>query len=284
MAVKRKRQYPLRIPMAAHGIRAQGLRSSMSSIWWAKRWIKSLEAMRLGARLGRGKQYAISGQVTSLSIRGPEVTAEVQGSRKDPYRVSLLFNSLSDEGYANVAKKLNANPMLAGRLFANDLPVEMEEIFKAEDTALFPAGKLPSKEGEKPRFDVTMSCNCPDWSRPCKHIVSIMLLLCEEIAARPSTLLALRGLDIDELYPLPETRESDGLVSGLPDVVDTSLEGRPDALAKRLGSVPFWRGERRFVDSLSSIFTRSAKTAKEALVPASIDLRYDYPSQTRRGE
>ena len=67
--VKRKRQYPVRIPITAYGIRAQSLRSTSSINWWAKRWIKSLEAMRLGARLGRGKQYATSGQVTSLRIQ-----------------------------------------------------------------------------------------------------------------------------------------------------------------------------------------------------------------------
>ena len=133
--VKRKRQYPVRIPITAYGIRAQSLRSTSSINWWAKRWIKSLEAMRLGARLGRGKQYATSGQVTSLRIQGPEVTAEVQGSRPDPYKVKLTFNSLSDEGYSNIVKILHDNPILAGRLLTNDLPLEMEDILQKEGVA-----------------------------------------------------------------------------------------------------------------------------------------------------
>jgi uncharacterized Zn finger protein len=271
-----KRQYPVRIPITAHGIRAQGLKSSAHTSWWAKRWIKSLETMRLGARLGRGKQYALSGQVTSLQIQGPEVTAEVQGSRPDPYKVKLSFNALGDEGYCRVVKSLKKNPMLIGRLFTNDLPMEMEELLQKEDVSLFPAGKLPSKEGQKPRFDVTMSCNCPDWARPCKHIVSIMLLLCEEISLRPSTLLALRGLDIDEIYPFQSTSNETSIIPEISVNLGTTIETHPDVLIKRLGPISFWRGEKRFVETLSSIYNRSAKTAKEALAPSSIDLRYDY--------
>ena len=274
--VKRKRQYPLRIPITAYGIRAQSLRSTSSINWWAKRWIKSLEAMRLGARLGRGKQYATSGQVTSLRIQGPEVTAEVQGSRPDPYKVKLTFNSLSDEGYSNIVKILHDNPILAGRLLTNDLPLEMEDILQKEGVALFPAGRLPTKEGEKARFDVTMSCNCPDWARPCKHIVSVMLLLCEEVASRPSTLLAFRGLDIDELYPFKAESNEISFHGDISSKLSSTIESRPDILVKRLGPVPFWRGEKRFVDTLSSVYNRSAKVAKEALSPSSIDLRYDY--------
>lgn len=275
---RRKKRFPLRIPLSAHGIRAQALRTSANATWWAKRWIKSLETMRLGARLGRGKQYATTGQVTELRIQGPEATAKVQGSRSDPYKVILSFNSLSEEGYSNIVKKLKANPMLLGRLFTNDLPMEIEEMFRAEGVELFPAGRLPTKNGEKPRFDVTMSCNCPDWARPCKHIVSIMLLLCEEISARPSTLLALRGLDIDELYPLSEENDSTSLMPEISTKPGSSVEGLPDILIRRLGPVPFWRGEKRCVDSLSSIYNRSAKTAKEILIPSSIDLRFDYPN------
>lgn len=273
---RRKRQYPVRIPMTADGIRAQGLKSSANAFWWAKRWIKSLEAMRLGARLGRGKQYALSGQVTSLQIQGPEVTAEVQGSRSNPYKVELSFNALSDEGYGNVVKALEKNPMLIGRLFTNELPMEMEELLQKEGVSLFPAGKLPSEEGQKPRFDVTMSCSCPDWARPCKHIVSIMLLLCDEISLRPSTLLALRGLDIDEIYPSPPASGEASIMPEISVKPGTAIESHPDVLIKRLGPIPFWRGEKRFVETLSSIYNRSAKTAKEATTPSSIDLRYDY--------
>ena len=43
-----------------------------------------------------------------------------------------------------------------------------------------------------------MHCSCPDWARPCKHLVAVMLLLGEEVAQRPFTLLSLRGVDLED--------------------------------------------------------------------------------------
>ena len=53
------RHYPLRVTRNAFGIRAQDLRTLARGTWWARRWIAALEAMRLGARFGRGRQYAV---------------------------------------------------------------------------------------------------------------------------------------------------------------------------------------------------------------------------------
>ena len=42
-------------------------------------------------------------------------------------------------------------------------------------------------------------CSCPDYANPCKHVSAVLLLLGEEIARRPLTLLALRGVSEEEL-------------------------------------------------------------------------------------
>ena len=64
-------------------------------------------------------------------------------------------------------------------------------------------------------WDVVMRCSCPDWARPCKHMAAVLLLLGEEVARRPATLLALRGVDVEDLVPPdapegPSTPESSG--------------------------------------------------------------------------
>ena len=41
-----------------------------------------------------------------------------------------------------------------------------------------------------------MSCTCPDWAVPCKHIAAAIYKLSEEIDANPFLLFTLRGIDL----------------------------------------------------------------------------------------
>ena len=285
-----RKRYPLRVARTAHGIRAQDLRTLVRTAWWARRWIGALEAMRLGPRLGRGRQYAVAGQVTDLVLEGPHVEASVTGSRPDPYKVSLDFTAVQGDA---VAHALRAEPMLLARLLTDDLPTEVEALLRDEDVPLFPKSEPLGRTPEgKPRYDVRMTCTCPDWARPCKHVVAVLLLLGEEIARRPSTLLALRGVDVEDLLP-PET--SSDRADPFADRADpfaaaqTSVGGTlpseillpparhgmddPAPLLKRLGPVPFWRGHARCVEALGKIYGRVRPLALEAAEGKSIDLR-----------
>lgn len=190
-----KKRYPVRVPRCASGIRAQEMRTGAGRNWWFRRWQQVLEGMGLGARLGRGKNYAISGQVTEMRIEGPHVEARVVGTRAEPYRVTIDFRIPEGESRAHICAALRREPMLVARLLADDLPTEVEELFRAEGLTLFPGGKIaPGK------YDMTTRCSCPDYANPCKHSSAVLILLGEEIARRPSTLLDLRGIPMEELY------------------------------------------------------------------------------------
>ncbi len=190
-----KKRYPVRVPRCASGIRAQEMRTGAGRNWWFRRWQQVLEGMGLGARLGRGKNYAISGQVTEMRIEGPHVEARVVGTRAEPYRVTIDFRIPEGEARARICAALRREPMLVARLLADDLPTEVEDLFRAEGLTLFPGGKIaPGK------YDMTTRCSCPDYANPCKHSSAVLILLGEEIARRPSTLLDLRGIPMEELY------------------------------------------------------------------------------------
>jgi len=139
----------------------------------------------------------------------------------------------------------------------------------------------------KPVYDVKMHCSCPDWSRPCKHLVAVMLLLGEEVAQRPSTLLSLRGVDIEDLRlmiedsPAPQNSKSQIPYphSSIPNPQSSifnpqsSIFNPQSSILKRLGPIPFWRGTARCVDALTRIYSRCQPIAADAANGKSIDLR-----------
>ena len=190
-----KKHYPVRIPRYAAGIRAQESRSGGARTWWARRWVEVLERMGLGARLGRGKHYAVSGQVTGMRFEGPHVEAQVVGTRPDPYRVTIDFRVPEGAAREAIVSRIKGEPMIAARLIADDMPTEVEQAFRDCGIDFFPGGKLAPGV-----YDMTTACSCPDYANPCKHVSAVLLILGEEIARRPMTLLELRGIAEEDLY------------------------------------------------------------------------------------
>src|SRR5271170_5453954 len=90
--------FPRSKPRAAKGgIKAQSKRGAFGTSWWAKRWIGVLESFDIGARLSRGRSYARNGQVVAIDIKEGRVKARVQGSRPQPYDVTIEVKVLAPE-------------------------------------------------------------------------------------------------------------------------------------------------------------------------------------------
>ena len=271
-----RKRYPLRVARGARGIRAQDLRTLSRTAWWGRRWIAALEAMRLGPRFGRGRQYAVAGQVTELELDGPHVEAVVVGSREAPYRLTLDFTAATGAARDRIADQISAEPMTLARLLTDDLPIEVEPLFRAEGVSLFPqAAPIGMSADGKPVYDVKMHCSCPDWARPCKHLVAVLLLLGEEIARRPATLLSLRGIDIEDcgLQTEDSRLHAAAQPSQVPQNPQASIFSPQSSILKRLGPIPFWRGSVRCVDALARLYGHMQPVALDGANGKSIDLR-----------
>lgn len=191
-----RKKYPLRIPRFAAGIRTQESRSGALRVWWHRKWLEIVEGMASGGRTGRGRNYAMSGQVVKLEIRGPHVEAAVVGTRERPYEIALDFRAPEGDARKRIIEELKREPMAVARLLAGDLPTDLELVFRHHGYELFPGGRL-----EKGKYDMTTSCSCPDYANPCKHVSAVLIVLGEEVARRPLTLLELRGIEVEELLP-----------------------------------------------------------------------------------
>jgi uncharacterized Zn finger protein len=213
--------YPPSRPLkATGGIKARSKRGSIGEQWWSRRFIDVLESFGLQSRLTRGRTYARSGQVLSLDISTGHVNATVQGSRIKPYAVRLTVDPLTTRQWQRVEEALVARAIFRARLLAGEMPAEIEEVFADCGTPLFP----------KSARDLAMTCSCPDWEVPCKHLAAVCYVLAEAFDADPFGMLAWRGKGrADLLAALRRLTGSDATTGGRPviDVADAPLSPSP---------------------------------------------------------
>lgn len=227
-------------------------KTEFANSWWAQRWIRLLEKFGWSARLNRGRSYARHGNVLDIDVQPGLVRAKVQGSRKQPYKVEIGLKPLGNADWNKVFGLLRKKAIYAARLLSGEMPRDIEEIFKAAEVPLFP------KSGD----DLIMSCTCPDWASPCKHVAAAYYVLGSEFDRDPFLLFELRGKNKEQVMaalrghrserapaPRPPKITSEPLEEHLADFwqageelddvsIRVSSPPVPQAILKRLGPVP----------------------------------------------
>ena len=234
------------------GLRPQGGRRDA---WWRRNLLAWLESLHMGARLGRGRNYAQQGQIKSLTVSPGLIKAEVQGAEATPYHVRIEMPPLPQDA---VWALLSAKPILAAQLAAHALPIAFAEALRQNGLTLLP----------ETRRDLTLHCDCKDWARPCKHLAAVLCLFADATAANPALLLRFRGI----LFPETTANLTPRL---LPETEILRLHPSADAAAipRRLGALPYWRGDEPFSKTLESAYHRAQDKALAAQTHAA-DLRF----------
>ena len=198
--------------------------------------------------------------------------AEVQGSEIKPYTVSIKFQVLTGKQWDKITSRLMEKPIFAALLLGNEMPRDIESVFKDEGLSLFP-------QREK---DLETSCNCPDWSNPCKHIAAVFYLMGEAFDNDPFLLFKLKGMEkevfiktlksnekenkIESIEPEPLSAdynrfwEQGRSISKVIDIIPANLHA---AIPKRLGPVPFWRSDKDFIGEMEAIYMSASVRAKD---------------------
>jgi uncharacterized Zn finger protein len=261
--------------LPSHGIRAHTRRGAFGTSWWASRWVAALERLVNQSRLARGRTYARAGQVVSLDVSADGVKAVVQGSRPQPYRVTIRFARLSDKDWERVIDAMSAQALYAARLLSSEMPDDIEELFSEEGVSLFP------REQE----DMQTRCSCPDWANPCKHIAAVHYLLGERFDEDPFLIFLLRGRSQSEIvnalrarragppHTTAETAETEAAVeSDLLSFWRTPEHTEEVALhfalpeshalpVKRLGPAPFVRDQAAFSQAMETMYQQVSEYA-----------------------
>ncbi len=226
--MRRRRPRPTRAIPTDQGVASRRQRGAFVESWWAERWVAALERLVAPARLARGQRYARAGQVLSLVEQNGTVHAQVQGSRRTPYRVTIGLAPLSDAAWERVIGALARRPDLAASLLAGEMPRGIDEVFATARAALFPT---------KPAH-LRLSCNCPDQVTFCKHVAATCYLLGEQFDEDPFLLFRLRGRGQDEVLAGLQRRAGGG--SGMDVGADEGPAAPSARNATPLEPADFW--------------------------------------------
>lgn len=154
--------------------------------WWGAEWLKALAHIDFSNRLPRGRNYANKGAVRNINISGNTIKAKVQGTRRTPYSVKLGVPEFTEAQKAALTSAIMGNPLLLSKLLNRQLPAQLEQIAKDIDIRIFPQ-----------RWDdLRMTCSCPDWAVPCKHLAAVINLIANEIDRNPFLIFKLHSYDI----------------------------------------------------------------------------------------
>ena len=181
------------------GIAVRAKRGKIGEQWWSRRFVDILERTCDPGRLARGRAYARKGQVVNFELTPGRVAGLVQGSRPKPYQVTIDIPAYDETQWTRILAALGSQALYRAALLAGEIPHELVDLFDELGLPLFPA-------------ELKMSCSCPDWGEPCKHVSAVLYVLAEAFDDDPFLVLAWRG------------RGRDGLLAalrGLPEPVET---------------------------------------------------------------
>ena len=137
----------------------------------------------------RGRRYARQGQLVSFEVRPGIVLAQVQGSRRAPYVVTITVATVTDTQWAEVERTIASKLSFAAQLLAGEVPPELERVFDDVGVSL-----LPVRWG-----DLRAACSCPDDENPCKHIAAVLYVFADQLDDDPWLLLRWRGRTRDQV-------------------------------------------------------------------------------------
>lgn len=206
-------------------------RRTFAATWWGRAWIDALEnRARLDPnRLPRGRTYARQDRVWDMVVNPGVVTALVQGSRHQPYRVTIRVRSFTDEEWERVLDAVVARAAHAAALLDGELDPGIVDDAQKAGVELFPtAGELIPR------------CSCPDWADPCKHSAAVCYLMADRVDVDPFDLLLLRGRErgeiLDGLRELRAVGTSPSVLSA-PPLRETTMPAK-EAWRRTVGALP----------------------------------------------
>jgi uncharacterized Zn finger protein len=157
-------------------------RSTRGRSWWARSWVQAMEDTSLDSdQLRRGRRYANSGQVGTITISPGRIAATVY-SPEDTYESVVRVDELSADDWRRFQEQVAARAGHIAALLDGEMPHDLVEAAADAGVTLLPG-----------IGDLDPSCTCDAWELPCQHAAALCYQVAWLLDADPFVLLLLRG-------------------------------------------------------------------------------------------
>jgi uncharacterized Zn finger protein len=163
--------------------------NALATTWWGKSWNSNLERYAdYSNRIDRGRSYVRHRAVLDLQLKPGNITALVQGSEAQPYRVAITVDTLSANNWSTIRTACAGCFDSLSELLGGTFPQALKDLFFAKGAGLFPS----------PR-DIHFDCSCPDWASMCKHVAAALYGVGARVDEDPALFFRLRGIAMDDI-------------------------------------------------------------------------------------
>lgn len=251
------------------GIEAVSKKGAFGEGKLAHDWVEVVDRLLSGSRLTQARAVARAREVQTIGIMPGRISAFVADYAQG-HHVDIKLPVSAPEYWDDLLARIAARPLLAAQIENGELPQEVLELGLAANVPLLPTGF----------HELTLTCDCYDWSVPCKHSAAVYFLIGEELDRDPLLLLTLRGLArgdlLGRLTGLPIAAPNTATTKAVPlpasvaafwDFTPPDLPTIPEGPEAPVfpNYFPFWTGTRPVQDVLGEYYPKAAKIGQDLL-------------------
>ncbi len=171
--------------------------SAMTKTWWGERLLNALEDFTDSGRLKRGRAYSSDNRIKLWVITKGVIQAKIRGNKnpyfgvytEPTYKTKVQMVHISQLQWEKIIQRIAQSAGYIAKFMVNEIPENIEEVFAEFDTHLLPNNY----------HDFKVSCDCPDYAVPCKHIAGVCYRLASDLDQNPLLLFEMRGLPPEKL-------------------------------------------------------------------------------------
>ncbi|MEV0731850.1 SWIM zinc finger family protein [Polymorphospora sp. NPDC050346] len=196
--------------------------------WWGRAWVRAMEETALDAeQLRKGRRYAYTGHVGSITVSPGRLAAPVYGDDGATYTTVVHVERLADAGWERLADEVAGSAGYLAALLDGEVPHDL--VAAAGDAGV----RLLPDLG-----DLQPECDCADFEFPCRHAAALCYQASWLLDADPFVLLLLRGRGRGELLAGLRRRGAAGSPATAPPEPAADGPVGVDAVAAYAGGLP----------------------------------------------